>query len=53
MTDVKKELEAAYGMLAGLQVSGDAVDVFAEVRVALRRAMQGILEMEKTEKKED
>lgn len=53
MNEIKQNLEAAYGLLSQLQVSGDAVDVVAAVRTALRAAMQGILEMEKTEKKED
>lgn len=44
--NVKQELEAAYGLLSRLPVSGDAVDVVAAVRTALRRAMQGVLEGE-------
>ena len=51
MDEIRKNLEAAYGLLSRLQVSGDVVDVVAAVRTALRAAMQGLLELEKPEGK--
>ena len=47
MDEIRKNLEAAYGLLSRLQVSGDVVDVVAAVRTAL----QGLLELEKPEGK--
>lgn len=52
MNEIKQNLEAAYGLLSQLQVSGDAVDVVAAVRTALRAAMQGLLDLEKQETEE-
>lgn len=51
MDEIRKNLEAAYGLISRLQVSGDVVDVVAAVRTALRAAMQGLLELEKPEGK--
>lgn len=51
MDEIRKNLEAAYGLLSRLQVSGDVVDVVAAVRTALRAAMQGLSELEKPEGK--
>lgn len=38
MEELKKHLESAYNHLAKLQVSGDAVDLVALVRMELREA---------------
>ena len=40
MTKLKQHLEKAYRHLSRLQVSGDAVDVVALVRIELREAWQ-------------
>lgn len=39
MEELKREIENAWKLLSMLPVSGDAVDVLAACRMALRRAM--------------
>ena len=40
MTELKNEIRNAYSLLSVLPVKGDAVDVAAACRMALRRAME-------------
>lgn len=40
MNDVRNEIKNAYNLLAALPVRGDAVDVVAACRMALRRALE-------------
>ena len=40
MNDARNEINNAYNLLAALPVRGDAVDVVAACRMALRRALE-------------
>lgn len=40
MTDLQKELDAAFGCLSAVPVKGDYVEVMAEAREHLRRAFR-------------
>lgn len=46
---LKAHLEKAYGYIAKLQVSGDAVDLVAMVRIEMRNAWAAANELEKKE----
>lgn len=50
METVRKEIQNAWRLLSTLPVSGDAVDVLAGCRMALRRAYAACEEQERTEK---
>lgn len=51
MNEIRENLEAAYSLLARLQASGEALDVVAAVRTALREAL-GALEKAQKERGE-
>ena len=49
MNELQKELEAAWKLLSEIPVKGDAVDVLAAARGAMRRAYKLAEEEEKQE----
>ncbi len=53
MNELQKELEAAWKLLAAIPVQGDAVDVMAAARGALRRAYQMAEALEKKESEDN
>lgn len=40
MSELRKELETVWNLLAGIPVKGDAVDIMAAARGGLRRAFK-------------
>ena len=53
MTDIKKEIDTAFGLISTLLVKGDAVDVVADAKAALRRAYALLRDSEETATKEE
>lgn len=49
MKELIKEVEQTYQLLAGIPVSGDAVDAMAVVRNKLRTIYAGLKKLDKTE----
>ena len=53
MTDIKKEIDTAFGLISTLLVKGDAVDAVAAAKAALRRAYALLSDSEDTATKEE
>lgn len=50
---LKKEIDTAFGLISTLLVKGDAVDVVAAAKAALRRAYALVSDSEETATKEE
>ena len=50
---LKKEIDTAFGLISTLLVKGDAVDVVAAAKAALRRAYALLSDSEETSTKEE
>ena len=50
---LKKEIDAAFGLISTLLVKGDAVDAIAAAKAALRRAYALLSDSEETAVKEE
>ena len=53
MTDIKKEIDTAFGLISTLLVKGDAVDAVAAAKAALRRAYALLSDSEESATKEE
>ena len=53
MTDIKKEIDTAFGLISTLLVKGDAVDAVAAAKAALRRAYALVSDSDETTAKEE
>ena len=50
---LKKEIDTAFGLISTLLVKGDAVDVVADAKAALRRAYALVSDSDETATKEE